>query len=165
VPLFGTLIGLEIEGTVHVGVCHLPVLHETVAAATGHGCWFNLRRAHVSTVDTLEAATLVCSDIRTAGRRLAGQWVVMEARTALQRTWGDCYGHCLVATGRADIMLDPVMNPWDCAPFVPILQEAGGRFTDWRGDVRIDGGDAVSTNGLLHPHVLELLAAAAHEVR
>ena len=63
------------------------------------------------------------------------------------RGWGDCYGHCLVATGRADVMLDAVMNPWDCAALLPILDESGGRFTDWRGQARIDGGDAVSTNG------------------
>ncbi len=66
------------------------------------------------------------------------------------RSWGDCYGHCLVATGRADVMLDPVMNPWDCAALLPIVREAGGRFTDWSGAARIDGGDAVSTNGGLH---------------
>ena len=79
--------------------------------------------------------------------------------TALERGWGDCYGHCLVATGRVDIMLDPRMNPWDCAALIPIVQEAGGRFTDWKGRVTIDGGDAVSTNGALHEEVLDRLGA------
>jgi len=75
----------------------------------------------------------------------------------MQRGWGDCYGHCLVATGRADVMLDPRMNAWDCAALIPILQEAGGQFTDWRGAVRMDGGDAISTNGQLHQAVLGYL--------
>jgi histidinol-phosphatase len=84
-------------------------------------------------------------------------WAELERRVNEVRGWGDCYGHCLVATGRADVMLDAVMNPWDCAALLPILDESGGRFTDWRGDARIDGGDAVSTNGVLHDAVLDLL--------
>ena len=82
----------------------------------------------------------------TSHERLGDGWTALQRDTALQRGWGDCYGHCLVATGRADVMLDPRMNPWDCAALMPILQEAGGRFTDWSGP-RADGGDAVSTNG------------------
>jgi len=75
------------------------------------------------------------------------------------RGWGDCYGYVLVATGRAEIMLDPVINPWDCAPLPPILREAGGRFTTWRGEETIWGPDGVATNGALHEQVLAMLAA------
>ena len=75
----------------------------------------------------------------------------------MARTWGDCYGHMLVATGRAEIMVDPVLSTWDAAPFVPILTEAGGLFTDVEGQARFDGGSGVSTNGLLHQEVLSLL--------
>ena len=89
--------------------------------------------------------------------RLGDGWPALQRDTALQRGWGDCYGHCLVATGRVDIMLDPRMNPWDCAALIPIVQEAGGRFTDWKGRVTIDGGDAVSTNGALHDAILARL--------
>ena len=71
---------------------------------------------------------------------------------------GDCYGHCLVATGRADVMLDCITNPWDCAALLPILREAGGSFTDWAGRETISGGNAVSTNGFLRDEVLRLLA-------
>jgi fructose-1,6-bisphosphatase/inositol monophosphatase family enzyme len=73
------------------------------------------------------------------------------------RTWGDCYGYVLVATGRADVMIDPAMHVWDCAALLPIIEEAGGRFTDWRGQRTIRGGDSVATNGLLHAEVLALL--------
>ncbi len=157
VPLFGTLIGLEIDGRVEVGVCHLPALNETVAAATGLGCTWNGRTARVSATRALEEATVLFSDSRMLGERLGGKREAFERATGLLRTWGDCYGYCLVATGRADVMIDPAMNPWDCAALVPILRESGGRFTDWTGAERIDGGDAVGTNGTLHDAVLDLL--------
>jgi histidinol-phosphatase len=157
VPLFGTLIGLEIDGRVEVGVCHLPALGETVAAASGLGCTWNGRTARVSQTRSLEEATVLCSDSRMLGERLGDRRQAFERATGLLRTWGDCYGYCLVATGRADVMIDPAMNPWDCAALVPILREAGGRFTDWAGAARIDGGDAVGTNGELHDAVLDLL--------
>ncbi len=71
----------------------------------------------------------------------------MQRRFGARRTWGDCYGHLLVATGRAECMLDPVMNVWDCAALLPVLEEAGGTFSDWRGARTIRGGNAISTNG------------------
>lgn len=157
VPLFGVLIALEIDGRPEVGVCHLPALGETVAAARGLGCTWNGRSARVSGVTDPADATVVCSDGRMLARRLGERWGTLESGVGLMRSWGDCYGHCLVATGRADVMLDPVMNPWDCAALLPILTEAGGRFTDWTGAERIDGGDAISTNGALHDTVLGLV--------
>jgi fructose-1,6-bisphosphatase/inositol monophosphatase family enzyme len=90
-------------------------------------------------------------------RRLGAGLAALHDRVRVVRGWGDCYGHCLVASGRLDVMLDSAMNPWDCCALVPILQEAGGRFTDWTGATRIDGGDAVGTNGALHDEVLALL--------
>mgnify|MGYP001827549611 CR=1 FL=1 len=88
---------------------------------------------------------------------VAAGWERLVRETSLARTWGDCYGHILVATGRAEVMVDPILSPWDAAPFVPILSEAGGRFTDLEGRARCDGGSGVSTNGLLHEQVLALL--------
>ena len=75
-----------------------------------------------------------------------------------RRTWGDCYGYVLVATGRADVMLDPVMNLWDCAPLLPIMEEAGGTFTDWRGVRTANGGNSIATNGLLFDEVMQLVS-------
>jgi histidinol-phosphatase len=157
VPLFGTLIGLEIDGRVEVGVCHVPVLGETVAAATGLGCTWNGRAARVSAKSAMAEATVLFSDGRMLADRLGDRWPRLERSAGLMRSWGDCYGYCLVATGRADVMIDPAMNPWDCAALVPIMRESGGRFSDWGGIERIDGGDAVGTNGRLHEAVLELL--------
>jgi histidinol-phosphatase len=160
VPLFGVLIALEIDGQADVGVCHMPALGETVAAATGLGCTWNGRRARASQVEQLTGATVVFSDGRMLARRLGDRWEKLESEAGLLRSWGDCYGHCLVATGRADVMLDPVMNAWDCAALLPIVRESGGRFSDWTGMARIDGGEAVSTNEALHTQVLELLRGA-----
>jgi fructose-1,6-bisphosphatase/inositol monophosphatase family enzyme len=84
----------------------------------------------------------------------------LRLKADASRTWGDCYGHVLVATGRADVMLDPVMNIWDCAALLPIIEEAGGTFTDWQGLRTITGGNAISTNGVLFPEVMETIRKA-----
>lgn len=158
VPLYGVLIGIEVEGSPAVGVAHFPALNETVAAALGHGCTWNGRPARVSMVDTLpEAAALTTDPVELLEGPAAAGWETLVRETSLARTWGDCYGHILVATGRAEIMVDPILSPWDAAPFVPILTEAGGRFTDREGNARSDGGSGISTNGLLHDQVLSLL--------
>jgi histidinol-phosphatase len=159
VPLYGVLIGLEIGGENVVGAVYLPGLGELVAAAKGHGCRWNGRPAHVSDVSRLDQALLVYTD--TAGFADYGRaeaWARLEAATHTQRGWGDCYGHCLVATGRAEVMLDPILNAWDCAALVPILQEAGGTFTDWNGKVTIYNRHGVSTNGVLFEQVMEIIS-------
>lgn len=157
VAFYGVLIALEIELVPRVGVCYLPALDDMIAAAEGLGCSWNGRRANVSRVTELSDACVAYTDARHVAERLGERWRGLLDETAIQRGWGDCYGHCLVATGRADVMLDPRMHAWDCAAFIPILQEAGGRFTDWRGRVTTDGGDAVSSNGTLHEQVVRRL--------
>jgi histidinol-phosphatase len=160
VPLFGVLVGLEIDGVPVVGAAYFPGLDEMYSAARGLGCRWNGRSARVSTVTSLADACVAYTDGRDLFERLGDRWTALQRETALARGWGDCYGYCLVATGRADVMIDPRMNPWDCAALVPIVQEAGGQFTDWTGRVVIDGGDAVSTNGVLHEIVLARLASS-----
>jgi histidinol-phosphatase len=159
VPFYGVLIALEIDAVLQVGVCYFPALDDMIAAGRGLGCAWNGRPARVSRVSQLSEAALVYTDARAVAARLGERWSELQQATAIQRGWGDCYGHCLVATGRADVMLDPRMNPWDCAALMPILDEAGGRFTDWRGRDTADGGDAISTNGLLHEAVLRQLSS------
>ena len=159
VPLYGVLIGIEEGDEPVAGVIHLPALGETVAAARGQGCHWQGRRARVSQTGDLSEAVLLATEMNPArlGERRAGlERVLQEVGPA--RTWGDCYGYVLVATGRADIMLDAAMNVWDCAALLPIIEEAGGRFTDWAGRRTIRGGNAVATNGLLHRRVVELLS-------
>jgi histidinol phosphatase-like enzyme (inositol monophosphatase family) len=157
VPLYGTLIGLEVRGEPVVGVVYLPALDELVAAARGLGCTWNGRPCRVSRVDRLDEALVAVTDERNARRR-SGAYARLAEASGMQRTWADCYAYVLVATGRAEVALDPIMNVWDCAALLPIVEEAGGRFTDWRGRRTIHGGEAVATNGLLHERVLGLLA-------
>ena len=160
VPLYGVLIGLEIAGEPSVGVVNLPALGELVHAGRGQGCVLNGKPAKVSTTQSLEKALLLATDFGYAMRTgFAPAVAEMQRRARTHRTWGDCYGHVLVATGRADVMLDPVMNVWDCAALLPILEEAGGSFTDWSGRRTIRGGNAISTNGVLLREVLEIVAA------
>lgn len=150
VPLYGVLIGLEVDEEALVGVVNLPALGESVYAARGMGCFWNGARARVSQTEKLEDSLLLSTDFAACERYGFGAATAkLQQSAGAQRTWGDCYGHVLVATGRADIMLDPVMNIWDCAPLLPILEEAGGTFTDWQGRTTIRGGNAISTNGAL----------------
>ena len=158
VPFYGVLVALEIGGEPRLGVAHFPALNETVAAADGCGCWWNGRRARVSGTVRLEQAAIGYSDSRMLHDRMQERWPAFQHATGIQRGWGDCYGHCLVATGRLDVMLDPAMNPWDCSALIPILREAGGTCTDWTGATRTDGGDAFSTNGRLFDAVRPWLA-------
>ena len=156
VPLWGVLVGLEISGEMVVGVAHFPALSEMVAAGRGLGCRWNGRPARVSSVSRLEDALLAYTNSTDMDRWGKGEFFgLLEGVTRLQRGWGDCYGHCLVATGRAEIMLDPIMSLWDCAALLPILEEAGGTFTDWKGEPTIRGNEAVSTNGALFEKVME----------
>jgi histidinol phosphatase-like enzyme (inositol monophosphatase family) len=149
VPLFGALIGLEAEGEAVVGVAHFPGLAESYAAARGLGCRRNGDLVHTSKVATLAGALIVTNEPFSAERliRSAGQF----------RGWGDCYGYVLVASGRADVSLDPLVNIWDCAALAPIVEEAGGTFTDWSGTRSISSGNAVATNGPLFPEVIAAL--------
>ena len=158
VPLFGVLLGLEVDGEVVLGVANFPALGELVSAGRGMGCFWNGRRAAVSAVDDLKEALLLYTDgasFEPHGREAAFRHLI--AATRMHRSWGDCYGHILVATGRAEVMLDPVMNIWDCAALLPILQEAGGTFTDWEGRPTIRGGNAISTNDRLFDQVMQVV--------
>ena len=158
VPLYGVLIGVEVDGNAAVGVCHFPPLRETVAAGTGLGCTWNGSPCHVSAVQEIENAVVLTTDLRTIENSDKDPgWPALVARAGFARTWGDCYGHALVATGRAEVMVDPIMNAWDSAPFLPILTEAGGRFTSREGEATIYGGSGVATNGVLHDEVLRVL--------
>jgi histidinol phosphatase-like enzyme (inositol monophosphatase family) len=164
VPLFGTLIGLE-QGTECVaGVCRIPPLNEVVYAAKGQGAWWQIgghprRPARVSAISNMSQATICTTDLdgwHAVNRQDTYEKVLSSS--GLSRGWGDCYGHILVATGRAEVMYDPRLNPWDCAALVPILQEAGGHFLDWNGASSIYSGNGFSVNAALKNEVIQLLS-------
>jgi histidinol phosphatase-like enzyme (inositol monophosphatase family) len=164
VPLFGTLIGVEYEKTCVVGVCRFPALNEVVYAARGQGAWWQIgnaepRAARVSTISAVEESTFCTTNMarwEKIGRRAAFDKLLRTV--GLARGWGDCFGHILVATGRAEIMVDPALNPWDAAALLPILEEAGGHFVDWAGSATIYGGNGISVNGAMRETVLRILS-------
>lgn len=158
IPLYAVLLGLEIEGRVQVGVAYYPAMDEMLSAADGEGCWWNGRRARVSTASRLAEAWVTSTDpynFQKTGKDAA--WQRIQAVSYHRGGWGDAYGYLLVATGRAEVMLDPIMNEWDCAPFPPIFREAGGFFGDWQGNETIYGGEALATTQVLLPEVLACL--------
>jgi histidinol phosphatase-like enzyme (inositol monophosphatase family) len=158
VPLYAVLIGLEIDAQCVLGVVNLPALDEIVYAARGLGCFWNGEPAQTSSTQSLSEALLLATDFGSCNESRFGLAIgALQRKVETRRTWGDAYGHMLVATGRADIMLDPIMNVWDCAPLLPILEEAGGTFTDWQGQPTIHGGNAISTNGMLFDEVMETI--------
>ncbi|MCP4424313.1 MAG: histidinol-phosphatase [Chloroflexi bacterium] len=158
VPLYSTLLALMDGDKALLGVIHLPALNETVYAVRGEGCYWNGRRAHVSTVAQLENAVALCSEMESLEKygRLQAWQKIMRA-TYVQRTWGDGYGYALVATGRAEIMMDPALAPWDAGPLGVIIEEAGGAFTDWQGNSSIHAGEGIATNGALFKQVMALI--------
>ncbi len=159
VPLYGVLIGIEVEGEAAVGVAHFPPLRETVAAGTGLGCTWNGKPCRVSDVATIGQSVVCTTDVERLLARAEGPgWRRIQQQAAFSRTWGDCYGHALVATGRIEAQIDPVMASWDAGPFLTIATEAGGKFTTLGGEATIHGGSGVSSNGRIHDFVLEELA-------
>jgi histidinol phosphatase-like enzyme (inositol monophosphatase family) len=158
VPFYGVLIALEIENEMKVGVVNIPALGEIISAAKGCGCLLNGEATRVSATARLDEALLLCTDFQAADKHgLKARMEQLQRRARVNRTWGDCYGYVLVATGRADVMLDPIMNLWDCAPLLPIMEAAGGTFTDWRGVRTVDGGNAIATNGFLFAEVMQIV--------
>jgi histidinol phosphatase-like enzyme (inositol monophosphatase family) len=156
VPLYSVLVAVAIEGRPRVGVIHLPGLGETVSAFAGGGCWWNGRRAEVSKTEHVADALVLSSDF--PGHEQARTPDRLYAAARLRRTWGDAYGYALVATGRGDVMIDPEVAPWDVAAVQPIIEEAGGRFTDLDGRPVHDAGSGLATNGRLHEEALALVA-------
>lgn len=156
VPLYGVLVGVEVQNVPVVGVIYLPALDEMVWAAKGHGCHWNGRPCRVSSVSELKDALIVSSSIVRCQKR-SDAFDRLATLTRQQTTWGDAYGYALVATGRAEVMLDAVQSPWDVGPMIPIMQEAGGHFTDWQGDATIYAGEGVAVNAALQESVLDIL--------
>jgi histidinol-phosphatase len=156
------LAALEDHGECVLGVVGLPALGETLWAVRGGGAFANGVPARVSSATTLVDATVLTSDAGPThfGDKHAGLQRLL-GRVARQRGWGDCYGYALVATGRAEIMLDPLMNPWDAAAVRPIVEEAGGTFCAWDGTPTIYGGSALAMPAALREPVLAALNSIA----
>lgn len=163
-PLWGSLVALCEGESVLAGAAYFPAIGELIAAAPGAGCWWNGNRCVVSPVDSLGVATVLTTDPlfpKQPQRRAA--WERVAGTASVARTWGDCFGYLLVATGRAEMMCDAILSPWDAAALYPVVVEAGGTFTDWDGRDTAFGGSAVATNRALAGDVRALLANSPRE--
>jgi histidinol-phosphatase len=158
VPLWGTLVAITEGESVLAGCAYFPAVAETVAAGAGEGCFWNGVRCRVSSTATIAESTVTITDDRFAERPdRAAAWRQLASKASIARTWGDCYGYLLVATGRAEVMVDDIVAPWDAAALYPIVTEAGGSFTDWRGRATAFGGDIIATNAALARPVRDIL--------
>jgi histidinol phosphatase-like enzyme (inositol monophosphatase family) len=173
VPLWGTLVAVADGPRIVAGAVYCAAVDELVAAAPGLGCWWNGSRCRVSSEDDLARATVLTTDDRFPGRDARrARWSRLAERAAVARTWGDCYGYLLVATGRAHVMVDDRMHAWDVAPLVPIIEEAGGSITDWRGgaialptsDAGSYEGDSIAASGALADEVRSIHLDASDDV-
>jgi len=153
VPLWGTLVALAEGENVLAGAAYFPAVDELVVAAQGAGCLWNGRPARVSGVSKLSEALVLTTDARMGTGAQIRELEGLCARAGLVRTWGDCYGYLLLATGRAEAMVDSIMAPWDSAALQPIIEEAGGVFTDWSGRRTAFGGSVVASNAALAAEV------------
>jgi len=164
VPLYSTLVAVEHGGESILGVICMPALNHCVYAADGLGAWqisgdSRPTPARVSRRATLAEGLFLTSEVdgfSEIGRHDA--YLRLQAAARVCRTWGDGYGYAMVATGRADLMVDPIMAVWDAGPLLPIMREAGGTFTDWKGRPTMHSGQGIATNGLVLDEVLRLIA-------
>jgi histidinol-phosphatase len=163
VPLYGTLVGVEHGGQPVLGLIRIPALDECVYASTGRGAWHVAgdkppRPAKVSDCPTLSQGLFLTSEVANfsqIGRR--DVYHRLEDTARLSRSWGDAYGYLMVATGRAELMVDPVAAVWDLAALLPVIEEAGGTFSDWHGRRTIHSGQCIASNGRIHDEVLALI--------
>jgi myo-inositol-1(or 4)-monophosphatase len=157
VPLYGVLIGMEVEGEVRVGAAYFPGTDEMLCAADGLGCWWNGRRASVSE-QGLERGVVCFTTYRNFEKyNRLDAWKRIQLAAYMMRGWSDAFGYLLVATGRAEAMLDPVMAVWDCGPFPVILREAGGFFGSWEGKEGHTHGEGLACNRAVKDQLLALV--------
>lgn len=159
VPVWATLIALERNGSVDVGVVSAPAMGCRWWAARGGGAFVNGEPIEVSAVRDLADAHLGYDDVPAfEDHAMSEQFLALARRCWRTRGFGDFWQHVLVAEGALDAAIEPSVAPWDLGALIVIVEEAGGRLTDLSGRARIDGGSVVTSNGLVHDAVLEAMA-------
>lgn len=158
-PLFGTLIGLLHEGRPIIGAINQPILKQ-FCYGDGSTTTCNGKKVNFRSTSHLADVTLLTTDVKNIFLHQSGpNFDKLAERVKLFRTWGDCYGYLLLATGWADVMIDPIMNPWDFLPIIPIITGANGAISAWDGTDALQGNSIVAANKLIHSRVIEILNA------
>jgi histidinol-phosphatase len=163
IPVFATLLALERDGELELGVVSAPALHRRWWAERGAGARLNGEQIHVSGVTRVEEAVVAYTSARSFfANNLGDAFVALAERSWTARGVGDFWQHVLVAEGAVDLAVELEVRPWDLAAVQVVVEEAGGRFSDLAGIRRIDGGSAVSSNGHLHDVALGAFGPASH---
>jgi len=160
IPLYTTLVGILVKGQPIIGIVYAPAMNELLEAGIGLGARLNGSTTSVRPCKQISDASVLTTDlnnIRKYDFETAHNAIMRECR--VHRTWGDAYGHLMVATGRADLMIDPILNLWDAAPLTPILKEAGGIFMDRSGKENLEAGHGISVSLGLKDEVVRLLTS------
>jgi histidinol-phosphatase len=158
IPFFATLIALEEDGEITTGVIYAPALDDLLYAQKGQGAFDRAGRLRVSSADSLRRSMLVFGGVSALRRR--GYWPAYERlidAAGRTRAYGDYFGYTFVARGQAEAMIDIDLKPWDLAAIKIVVEEAGGRFTDFSGQPTVFGGSAIASNGLVHDAIRELI--------
>ncbi len=157
VPLFGTLIALTKNDEPILGVINQPILNEYLIG-DNLSAELNGKKVEVRKCSNLSSAILLSSDYLTFEKyRSQAGFENLIRKVKYYRMWGDCYGYYIVATGFADVMIDPVMNVWDLMALIPVIRGAGGKITDYTGGNPVKGNSIIATAGTIHDEVIKIL--------
>ncbi len=157
-PFWGTLLALEYQGEVVIGVISMPSLNEMICAAKGMGCYSNNKKCKVSKITAVKDSYLIHGGLDyMLTEPYKNNFLQLISRTNYNRGFGDCHGHSFIIKGQSEMMIDPHVAPYDVAPMKICIEEAGGRFTDLNGNCSIYNGNALVTNGKVHDEVLKIL--------
>lgn len=157
VPLFTTLVALLHQGAPQCGAIYQPVLDELVWG-NNHECFFNGKKTQMRETQALSDATLLVTDLSDVKKyQPKAAFESLAERVRFFRTWADGYGYALLATGYADIMIDPIMNPWDLMAVIPVIRGAGGTITDFENRDAAIGNSIVAAHPNLHKETMRLL--------
>lgn len=155
IPYWGTLCGLEHEGEIVAGIMALPALKTTYYASKGHGAYKNGKRVKVSKIKELSKATVIFGGLNYFIRtRYEKPFLEVVKSSYHDRGFGDCFGYSFVADGSAEVMLDPIVSPWDVAAIKIIIEEAGGIYTDFEGKLTIYSRTGLAGNPYIHESIL-----------
>jgi len=154
---FGTLIALLKNGRPIIGVINHPILNELLIG-DNQICLLNEKKVKIRDCFLINQATLLTTDHLNIGKyQNQNKFDELTEKVKLYRNWGDCYGYYLMATGFADIMVDPIMSVWDSMSLIPIINGAGGIITDYQGNDPVVGSSIVASNKEIHSEVIKLL--------
>lgn len=157
-PFWGTLLALEYQGEVIMGVIALPAMKQVICAGKGLGCWQNGKRVKVSKTDSIEKSYFIYGGIEYITKQpYKDKFLELVDKSYYDRGYGDCFGHTLVINGKAEFMLDPHVSPYDVAPIKICVEEAGGIMTDLEGNKTIYSRGVLTSNGKMHEELLKFI--------